>query len=221
MLNSEKISQTFNGLVEWNVFGAYFKLLSSVTAVTVSLFRRGQRVLTATAVEGGYYQRIEFDRVQITTPSSQAVSWIYAPGDGGIDRLTGEVAVIDGGKARTLAGSAFVGGHGAGGVAGQYTHLQLLNPAASGKRVIIEQLMLSSPAAANLIGSMESTVTLSTLNGAWPNKLAAGAAGVAEMRREQNAAALQVNSPSLQFNIGASIENPYVFKEPLILLAGY
>lgn len=91
MRRSEKITQTFSGLVRWEVEGGYFKLLSTVNPVTVELFLRGQKVHSAASVEGGYYQRIEFDRVEITTGGTETVSWLYAPSEGGSDRFTGDM----------------------------------------------------------------------------------------------------------------------------------
>lgn len=92
-MNSEKITQTFTGLVAWSVAGRYFKLLETANPVTVSLFRAGVKVLSAVNVEGGFYQRIDFDRVEITTGGAEAVSWMYAPAEGGSDRFTGAVTI--------------------------------------------------------------------------------------------------------------------------------
>lgn len=92
-MKSERIAQTFNGQAEWRVPGSYFKLLSTVNPVTVRLFLRGTEVLYAADVEGGFYQRIAFDQVQITTGASEAVAWMFAPADGGSDRFTGSVTV--------------------------------------------------------------------------------------------------------------------------------
>lgn len=93
MRNSEKISQTFNGRVQWEIAGNYFKLMGTVSPVTVELYNRSERVHFAQNVEGGHYQRIDFDRVAITTAGNEAVSWLYAPHEGGSDRLTGAVSI--------------------------------------------------------------------------------------------------------------------------------
>lgn len=95
MRNSEKITQTFNGLVKWQIAGGYFKLMSTVSPVTVELFSAGEIIHKAQSVEGGHYQRIDFDAVAITTVAPEAVSWLYAPQEGGSDRFSGSVDVTD------------------------------------------------------------------------------------------------------------------------------
>jgi hypothetical protein len=107
-MRSRKITQTFNGRVEWIIGGAgFFKLMDSVTPVDVELWLGGRQVLEAEDAEAGEYYPVEFDRVVITTPVSQEVRWLYAPIGGGSDRLAGEVSVVDGELARVKAGVCF------------------------------------------------------------------------------------------------------------------
>jgi hypothetical protein len=63
-------------------------------------------------------------------------------GDGRIDDNTfsGVVQTVDGGKARTLNNTAFIAGAPSGSASGQFGELLLWNPAASGKRMVIEAL---------------------------------------------------------------------------------
>lgn len=86
---ARKYSQTFNGAVSLNIGGKYFKLLRTVSAVTVQLYNRGQIVLDSAGVEGGFYMRGEFDRVDIVTTASELVEWLTADDEAGSDRLTG------------------------------------------------------------------------------------------------------------------------------------
>jgi len=60
------------------------------------------------------------------------------------NRVSGSVEVIDGGKARTLAGVAFSAWVSAPGVAGVRSVVQLQNPAASGKNVVVERIAVAS-----------------------------------------------------------------------------
>ena len=105
---AEIVSQTFNGKVQWIVGGGYFKLINTVNAVRVELFLRGQLVLLAAAVSEGFYQRIEYDRVEITTGGNELVEWLYAPDEGGSDQFSGSVT-ISGTPAVTISGTASVG----------------------------------------------------------------------------------------------------------------
>lgn len=67
-------------------------------------------------------------------------------GDGDItdNRVTGSVEVVDGEKARTLAGGMYSAAITGSPVAGQYPFVQLWNPAGSGKNLIVTQLSLNS-----------------------------------------------------------------------------
>lgn len=218
-MQSEKLTQTFNGQVEWGVPGGYFKLLASVTPVDVKLYKGGRLVLQADDAEGGYYQRIEFDRVTISTPVSQEVSWLYAPAEGGSDRLAGEVAVVDGGKARTIANQAFMGRAVRGAVVGQYSHVQLLNPAASGKRLVLKMVGGSGGTARGQ--ELIRYDTALTLVGNAPSKLVGGADSVAELREATNAAQLGTGSVLWQQTIQANVQPPHlVLAEPIVLEPG-
>lgn len=95
--NAEKITQSFNGTVQWDIGGAgYFKLMSTVNPVKVELYKAGRRVLLADQVEGGFYQWIDFDQVKITTSALEQVAYQYAPAEGGSDRFTGAISVLQG-----------------------------------------------------------------------------------------------------------------------------
>jgi hypothetical protein len=88
-VKSETITQTFNGLVEWRLEGNYFKLLTAAADVRVELYLGGRLVLLAPSVPGGFYQRVAFDHVKITTSSLHEVEFITAPDEGGVDRVVG------------------------------------------------------------------------------------------------------------------------------------
>lgn len=59
------------------------------------------------------------------------------------DRITGTVDVVDGGRARTIQGHAFMGYAGVTSASGQYSTSQLWNPAGSGKRLVVEQISIN------------------------------------------------------------------------------
>lgn len=70
-------------------------------------------------------------------------------GDGDVtdNRITGSVEVIDGGKNRTLANSAFMFPFARTSTVGNYPLLQLRNPVASGKNVFIKSMTVTLNAA--------------------------------------------------------------------------
>lgn len=132
------------------------------------------------------------------------------------DRITGEVSVIDGLKAKTLANDAFVASPYQAAVAAQYSHVELWNPAASGIDVMISQFSVRS-ATAGVIGVAFHNAALTTLRGAATSKLYGGAAGLSEAREQANGASLGGNS-ILTFNISANGMQTVILKEPIVLV---
>lgn len=89
-------TQTINGIQRINIPGKLFRLLSTVNAVDVSLFRSGAAISAAQQVEAGFWVKEDagFDAIEITTGASEAVKFLIAEGgDAGLDRTVGSVSV--------------------------------------------------------------------------------------------------------------------------------
>ncbi len=140
--------------------------------------------------------------------------------DGGFfdNRVAGSVEVIDGGKARTLGGGAFMGGVQGGSTAGQYTHVQIWNPAGSGKNVIVESVTYSSGGNGGIY-MRTNAAALGSLLGNGPAKLANGALSAAELRY-QTLAAFAGGGNMLVLNLAAGQFSTFTFKEPVVLKPG-
>lgn len=137
------------------------------------------------------------------------------------NRITGSVEMIDGGKSRTYANQAFLAAFGCGNVAAQQPYVQLLNPAASGKNVILESLAFSSGAAGVVWGGIYS-VALTTDNGvsaAYSKNGAGTVASVAHVRTANNAAQLFAAS-MIKLFLAASANQIINLREPIILPPG-
>lgn len=203
--SARKISETFNGRREWFIGGAgYFKLLETINPVDVELYLEGRPRLVAAQVEGGFYQRIDFDRVVITTGGAEAVDWIFSPDEGGSDRFTGAVTVsgqvdVSDRAARLLGvaslelatmyrvlfgdaddGQAFIGYASLGASAGNVHEVQVWNPAGSGKTVYVDKIT-PQPGAAVVFTVRAHNAALTNLGSSFP-KLRGGAAAAAEFR---------------------------------------
>ncbi len=225
---ARKISQTFNGAAEWTIAGGYFKLLSTVNAVDVELYRNGSMVLSADDVEGGFYQRGEFDRVKITTGASEAVSFLVAPDVGGSDRFTGDVDLIDQadrlvGKVQTfddpttIADQAFLLPTECNALAANYSHVQCLNPTGSGKVVFVDGIEYQLSTSDYVLLCSRGTA-LTTSYSTPKNKNIGGAAGSAEGRTQTNGSGL---GTSILSRAGVAYQNQSMrFKAPLRLEAG-
>lgn len=237
MSDSAKITQTFNGTAEWNVQGSYFKLMSTVSAVTVRLYYKGNRVHEAENVEAGHYQRVKFDLVRITTSASEAVSWLYAPDDGGSDRFTGLFTAQ--GTLGTLAQvlvNAFnwlrvsVQGHGdaesasafssygvVGASVGNYNHAQVKNPAGSGKLVFVDGFWISTAnaTAERFVWGSYNTDLTTIADNLQPKDVGAAAAS-AVLRVQSNGAGLITST--LGSVVVQSLESKYVRLDPPVKL---
>lgn len=142
-------------------------------------------------------------------------------GDGEItdNRITGSVEVIDGGKARTLTNTAFMGGAGIAAVAAQYAAIQLWNPAGSGKNVIVEKFEFGSNLTAYAYFHWRNAA-LSTLVGGVTSKQTGGATSTAQLYKETNAALVNTNNWVTITTTGtASVQR--VLSEPIVVKPGY
>jgi hypothetical protein len=138
------------------------------------------------------------------------------------NRISGSVEVIDGGKARTMAGLAFSGAYGAGYTPGNYSRLSLWNPAGSGKNVILEAIALSSGAAltVNLYKS-DAPATGGSSNG--QGKLLNGNALVstAQVIQDSNQPALGSNGTAIwQLAVVANGKDLWKPTEPIVVQPG-
>lgn len=167
--------------------------------------------------------------------SGQAVRWYvsnYANtativgsvviGDGEItdNRVTGSVEVVNGEKARTLAGGMFAGSAFCAAVAATYSTIQLWNPPASGKRLIVTNVSYGVSGAAGTIAMLMKAATLANLFAVSPaNKMPGSPAPVALLKYENTAASetfplgklrnedLAANTPR-DWNIGGALVVP-------------
>lgn len=153
-----------------------------------------------------------------TSGATVAGKLLIGDGDAGAASVAGTVEVIDGGKSRTLAGSAFMAviALSAGGV-GQFTHAQLWNPPGSGKRVIVSGVRTACTSSTQ-IAIVDSNAALTTL---WlPNfqskRLDLGGSSAAQGRSQYNATLLGANALDA-FAVSAGIPVFVQFKEPVVI----
>lgn len=207
------------GNVNLAVSGGYYRIMSATGAVRVR--REGGSQLGP--LYPGQGEREEFNRLTITDVSGAAnTGYILVSEESFVDeRITGEVAVIDGGRAATLAGSSYITLGSLGVVGGNYNCHQLLNPAGSGRRVVIEGVFAGGTVS-SLVFIGHNNVALPNLYGASPssNKLSGGAAGLAERRWENSAVVNGNTSATLAAFLPANQNFLYTFKRPIVLLPG-
>lgn len=145
-------------------------------------------------------------------------SLMIGTGDFFDQRISGTVDVIDGGKARTLGNQAFLATSYQGAVAAQYPHVQLWNPAGSGKQIIVEAFAAASATAGGW--QLRSAVAALTTLGAVPaSKKVGGASGIGQVRTVANAVAQGVDI-MMQGYLQASTLYEKKLVEPIVLGPG-
>lgn len=196
--------------------GSYFRILSSSGAVQV----RPDGGSSLSPLYAGQGQRREFKRLTVTDVSGVAnnVVIIVADDDFIDDRITGSVEVIDGGKSRVKTASSFIGGIYCGAVAGNYSMVQLWNPAGSGKNLVLAQTEYSCKTLCGMYLAVHNAA-LTTLLGQPANKLTGAAAGVGVTRVQNNAALL--GTSILYFHVLASSPQILRLGDPMVITPGY
>lgn len=124
---------------------------------------------------------------------------------------------VDAGLVRTLNNQAFLNSGGQGAVAGQLAHSQLWNPAASGKRLVIEAISYSTSTGQQIaIGRFAATFGGGA---AGVSKYMTGAAGVGLRQLTTNAAS-QLTGQMLSYTVAAASVQTINFKEPIVVPEG-
>lgn len=135
------------------------------------------------------------------------------------NRISGSVEVIDGGKARTLAGTACMAYGYVGSVAAQYSHVQLLNPAGSGKNFFVGQVgFYSGGTVAAGVALGQYNIALPTLVRTGVKKLLSAGVSIAELRSTNNAAQLITGGPMAAMD---KMLKSLKFIEPIVVPPGY
>lgn len=135
------------------------------------------------------------------------------------NRISGSVEVIDGGKNRTLSNSAFMGYLGLAALAAKFANLQLWNPAASGKNLIVEQIIVGGASAGAFLIRKHNAAIL-TLETRGLSKKAYGADGLGEVRKEHSDAPIGTGASYTSHDYAAGI--PFILRpaEPFVLPPG-
>ena len=168
----------------------------------------------------GFKQK--FDRFFVTNAvgAGTIVGFLVIADDEFIDhRVVGTVNVIDGGKSRTAANSAFAGYLYQPLVAGNIAQVQLWNPVGNNKNLFVEQIIVfvTSPAA-NGIGVRKTNAALGASLGNAISKKLGGAASSAELHAASTVTAAATAADTL-IALSKSVAF-FKFTEPLMIVPG-
>lgn len=202
---------------------SYVRVLNSTGNVALSLddigpfgpIAAGQGFNLAANPQG----QASFRRVLITdlSGSANAGNLIVADSSFVDQTLAGTVSVIDGEKARTLAGGMFSGGPSAGATAGQFSYAQLWNPAGTGKNLIVIQSAGSTPVATPISWVITNTAAATDQSAAnLSNKKVGGASGVGQVRIGSTPVLPTVGFLRTSY-AAANVEIPWAIKGSIVI----
>lgn len=151
--------------------------------------------------------------------SASVISGIVIIGDGELtdNQIAGTVSVVNGELVRVKAGGAFIGLSYDGPTAGQYSHAQIWNPAASGKNVFLTKATAYT-GAVSTVQIKSSTTAIGATSSVLSSKKLGAAGPSSELRSVSNAALLGTQIGSFTTNADA---RDIPFSEPILIPPGY
>lgn len=206
----------------FHINGGYLEILEAQYPVDVMLMdKAGAQLSIMRGSEASFFSRPQegFNTIQIMSPQAQTVRVFVGSGDAGTRRTAGVVSVVDGGKARTLAGVAFMGNVSFAGVASQYSHVQLWNPAVSGRNLVVGQIQCNGVVAQG-VSLRAHNAALAALFSVPPSKRIGAAASVAEFRTASASGYIPAGADVVAFSIQASATVQYKPTEPIVIPPG-
>ncbi|WP_317205563.1 hypothetical protein [Janthinobacterium sp.] len=203
-----------NGAQRIEVDGRFFKYKSGTGLIRVTT-SKGEVV---DLMPGQGVWNTQFSSLTVTDRTGAANAGVLMAGniDFRDDRITGTVDVVDGGKARTLAGIAF----GCSGyqlsVAGEVAHVEIWNPPGSGKNLIINTAVMASGTVGQLAGVSLYNAVLAVPANPAQNKKCGGGPGVASSFTKSQAT--QITNTAIWSMSSGVIYKP---TEPIVVAQGW
>ena len=136
------------------------------------------------------------------------------------NRIQGDVSIIDGGKSRSLASSAFMGATAAGAVAAQFAGIQLWNPAATGKNIVLEKFSVSSGTAMIFNMGQNAAAMASLITNSGPKLLGSAVANIGVIRNGNNVASVITKILAANY-VAANASMDYNLREPVVIPPGF
>lgn len=207
----------------FHVNGSYFEILECAYPIDVKLLDRNGAVRSdMRQAEASFYSEgLEFATIQITSALEQNIRSFYGDGTAGTRRTAGIVEVVDGARKKTDAGMAFLACPYQSQVAGQFARCQIFNPASSGKKIIVNQLVMTSNVQVGIaLFSYDTLLANDVTATRMGSKKLGGALGVAKVRTESSAVAY---SGIILANFGANpnVNTPFSLEgAPIVLDEG-
>lgn len=186
-----------NGGQVIDVKGRFVKYRSGTGYIRVRLSSGGY----ADLLPGQGIFNMAFDSLTVSDRTGLANIGTILAGDFDFrdDRITGTVDVVDGGKARTLAGLAYMASNALTSAAAQYPSIQLWNPPGSGRNLVVEKIS-AAHTSQGLIDMGRTSAPIGAAFKAPTNKNLSIAGGSVAQCRYQSSAALPMVAADVMFN---------------------
>lgn len=199
------------------------QIVSSRAPLSIALYKGGALIGSGDNVlAGDYFRGVDFDLVELASAEAQEVTVLLSDGTSGSNRVVGEVSVINGEIARVKSGVSFYAYVGTSATAAKYTNLQLWNPPASGKRLVITKLRATS-SIAQLIRFGWNTTQLATpivSSAPSPKFLGSGAVSVVTGMYSEKTDALLTMTQFGMVDVPATGMASFDFDEPFVVSPG-
>lgn len=204
-----------------DVAGSFFKYKSGLGAIRVRNSKGGYIDL----LPGQGLSGLDFSSLSVTDISGAANKGVLLAGayEFRDDRIAGTVDVVDGGKVRTIAGQAYSGAVGMSApAAGMYGQVQLWNPAASGKRLVLESVAISAGAnmTCNLVKAIAAIGGVS-VGSSQSKNMSRGADSAGLIRIDTTITTVGPAPIIQQLAAQAGIITPFVPREPYVIEPGF
>lgn len=203
------------------VQGDYFKVMAQTGPLEIrgDTFGQLSPILTGQGMRDTPFGRLE---VKDLTGVPNQVSLLVADAAFVDDRISGEVSVIDGAKARAITGVAFMATPYTGPAIGNKSAAQLWNPVGSGRRLIVDQVRAASNTAQGLLAAFTTAPLANDYTAQRiASRLSGGPASVA-LARGAPAASIGGAPYLLNFTVATSLTEIFVPKgAPLVIEPGY
>lgn len=211
-----------NGGQVLDVRGKFFKYKSGIGAIRVRTDKGGYVDL----LPGQGVWNTDYTSLVVQDKSGAANAGVLLAGDFDFhdDRITGTVDVVDGGKARTKSGIAYMVGLAVSATAGNYAAAQLWNPAGSGMNLIVEKISGSMYGSASAIVDIgKTTVQLGAVGFGIVNKnFGSASTSIALSRVQSTVPTMPAAGGQIMFGLMLNQAQPIIvpLNEPIVVTPG-
>lgn len=163
-----------------------------------------------------------YERLIVSNNLNQGIilgQLVIADGEFFDHRVIGTVSVVDGGYNRTKTNVSFMAGIGIGAVAGQVSELELWNPPASTKNLILKKVVIAVSVSGQ-VGVLGTTVALPTAAGAPGTKNINSGTTSQGLCKTNNAVTGTAGQALGTLYLAAGTPYTHEFDEPLIIQPG-